>query len=127
MKLNPKQFLDLDAEFSDLKSAAVAILPVPYEGGVTWATGAALGPDAVIDASRHLELYDEVLKSEPFRMGIVTVEPPNISSDPATLQEVIYQSSKTLIQQDKFVVLIGGDHSVSSGYFKALHEQWDQL
>ncbi|MFC1811436.1 agmatinase [Thermodesulfobacteriota bacterium] len=127
MRLNPKQFLDLDAVFSEFESAAVAILPVPYEGGVTWATGTARGPNAVIEASQHLESYDERLKTEPSRMGIVTVMPPNISSDPATMKEVIYQSSKALIQQDKFVVLIGGDHSVSSVYFKALYEKFGRL
>ena len=127
MKSNPKQFLDLNAEFADFKSAAVAILPVPYEGGRSWGTGAARGSDAVIDASQHLELYDEVLKREPFRMGIVTVTPPNISPEPAVLQDTIYQCTKAIIQQDKFVVLIGGDHSVSSGYVKALHEKCGQL
>ena len=127
MKLNPKQFLDLDAELADFKSAAIAILPVPYEGGRSWGGGAVRGPDAVIDASQHLELYDEVLRKEPFRMGIVTVMPPNISSDPAVLQDTIYQYSKYIIQQDKFVVLIGGDHSVSSGYVKALHEKCGHL
>ncbi|MFO7556568.1 MAG: agmatinase [Desulfobacterales bacterium] len=127
MKLNPKQFLDPDAEFSDFKTAAVAILPVPYDAGTTWFKGTAKGPEAIITASQHLELYDEILMAEPFRMGIVTVIPPNISSDPEALQEAIYQSSTALIQQDKFVVLVGGDHSVTSGYFKALHDRYGRL
>lgn len=127
MKLNPRQFLDPDAEFSDFKTAAVAILPVPYEAGTTWFKGTAKGPEAIITASQHLELYDEILMAEPFRMGIVTVIPPNISSDPEALQEAIYQSSTALIQQNKFVVLVGGDHSVTSGYFKALHDRYGRL
>lgn len=127
MKLNPKQFLELDAEFCEFKTAAAAILPVPYEAGTTWHKGTALGPEAVITASQHLELYDEILKAEPFRMGIVTVTPPDISPDPKALQEAIYRSSTALIQQDKFVVLVGGDHSVTGGYFKALHDKYDRL
>ena len=76
MKMNSKQFLDPPAEFSDFKNATVVILPVPYEGGVSYGKGTAAGPDAVIDASRHLEFYDEILGAEPYRMGISTVEPP---------------------------------------------------
>ena len=127
MKLYPCQFLDLDSGFSQFESAAAVILPVPYEGGITWASGTARGPDAVIEASRHLELYDEVLKAEPYRMGVATVMPPNIDLDPAALQEAIFQYSKALILQGKFVVLVGGDHSVTTGYFKALHDKHHRL
>lgn len=123
MKLNSKQFLDLDSEFADFKTSAVAILPVPYEGGVTWGTGTAQGPDAVINASQHLELYDEILEAEPFRMGIATMMPVKIPSNPEGLHEAVYQSSKAVIKEDKFVVLLGGDHSISSGHFKALQEK----
>ncbi|MGD8393699.1 MAG: arginase family protein, partial [Desulfobacterales bacterium] len=70
MKSNPLQFLDPPPQYTDFRNAAVAILPVPYEGGVSYGTGTAGGPDAVIEASRHLELYDEVLKAEAYRMGI---------------------------------------------------------
>lgn len=123
MKLNSKQFLDLSAEFAEFKTAAVAILPVPYEGGITYGAGTAQGPDAVINASQHLELYDEMLKAEPFRMGISTLMPLKPSSDPQGLQKAVYRCSKAVIKEDKFLVLLGGDHSVSIGYFQALHEK----
>jgi agmatinase len=123
MKLNSKQFLDLSAEFAEFKTAAVAILPVPYEGGITYGAGTAQGPDAVINASQHLELYDEMLKAEPFRMGISTLMPLKPSADPQGLQKAVYRCSKAVIKEDKFVVLLGGDHSVSIGYFQALQEK----
>lgn len=127
MKLNSKQFLDLDSEFTVFKTSAVAILPVPYEGGVTWGTGTAQGPDAVINASQYLELYDEVLEAEPFRMGIATVMPVKIPSYPENLHKAVYRSSKAVITEDKFVVLLGGDHSISSGHFQALQEKHPPL
>jgi len=123
MKLNSKQFLDLDAEFAEFKTAAVAILPVPYEGGITYGAGTSQGPDAVINASQHLELYDEMLKAEPFRMGIATLMPLKFPSDPQGLHKAIYRCSKAVIKEDKFVVLLGGDHSISIGYFQALQEK----
>ena len=123
MKLNAKQFLDLSAEFAEFKTASVAILPVPYEGGVTYGSGTAQGPDAVINASQHLELYDEILKAEPFRMGIATLMPLKSPSDLQDLHEAIYRCSKAVIKEGKFLVLLGGDHSISIGYFQALHEK----
>ena len=123
MKLNPKQFLDLNSEFAEFKTAAVAILPVPFEGGVTYGAGTGQGPDAVINASQHLELYDEMLKTEPFRMGIATLMPLKSPSDPLGLQKAVYRCSKAVIKEDKFMVLLGGDHSISIGYFKALQEK----
>lgn len=127
MKLNSKQFLDLNAEFAEFATAAVAILPVPYEGGVTYGVGAAQGPDAVINASQHLELYDEMVKAEPFRMGIATLMPLQPPSDLQSLHKAIYRCSKAVIEKDKFMVLLGGDHSISIGYFQALQEKHPQL
>ena len=123
MKLNSKQFLDLDTKFADFTTAAAAILPVPYEGGVTYGAGTAQGPDAVINASQHLELYDEMLAAEPFRMGIATLMPLKPPSDLQGLHKAIYRCSKTVIKEDKFLVLLGGDHSISIGYFQALQEK----
>lgn len=123
MKPYAKQFLECGEPYSDFESAAVAILPVPYEGGVSFGKGAALAPDAVIEASRHLELYDESLKAEPHRMGIATVAPPEILQGPALLQDAVFFRARELLGAGKFTVVLGGDHSITYGYVKALVEQ----
>jgi agmatinase len=129
MKRYERQFLGLEREYTDLESAAVAILPVPFEGGVSYGKGTAQGPDAVIDASHYLELYDEVLKIEPHRMGIVTVAPPEIApdSDSATVARQIRECVFELLHSGKFVVLLGGDHSVSLGNVQALQRVYSRL
>ena len=127
MKLYPKQFLGLDARFADHEKARVAILPFPYEGGVSYGAGTAQAPDSVIDASHYLELYDEVLKTEPHCAGIVTVSPPDIPTDHAAMSETVYKKTQTLIKKKKFVVLLGGDHSISSGFVRALSEEYGTL
>jgi agmatinase len=127
VKLYPKQFLDLDARFADPEKARVAILPFPYEGGVSYGAKTAQAPDAVIDASHYLELYDEALKTEPYRAGIVTVSPPAIPTDHAAMAVAVYRETQTLIKNQKFVVLLGGDHSISSGFFRALREEYGTL
>lgn len=127
MKLYKKQFLGIEGEFVDLGKSAVAILPFPYEGGVSYGKGTAQAPDAVIDASHYLELYDEVLDTEPYLVGISTIEPPDTGKTNQEMFYSIYSNAHDLIEDDKFVVVIGGDHSISGGFFKALKEKYPDL
>ncbi len=127
MELYPKQFLNPGDKYTDFQTAAVAILPVPYEGGISYGCGTAMGPDAVLEASYQLELYDEILGCEPFRMGIATVMPPEISDNSEKMQSSIYDCARLLIRENKFVVMLGGDHSVTTGCYKALQEKFGQL
>jgi agmatinase len=127
MKRYSKQFLDIRPEFSNFDSSAVAILPVPYEGGISFGKGAASGPKAVIDASCYLELYDEVFKTEPYRMGIVTIKPLASRKNAVSMQKSIYQSVLSLINKNKFVIGIGGDHSISIGFVKALTDKYSKI
>lgn len=125
--MNPEQFLDPPAEYTVFKNAAAVILPIPYEGGVSYGTGAAGAPDAVIAASKYLEVYDEIIEAEPYRMGITTVTAPEIFPDAERMHAAVVEVMKTLIAQNKFVVMLGGDHSLSIGCFQALLESSDQL
>lgn len=125
MKLHPIQFLGLDEDqMPCYEKARVAILPFPYEGGVSYGAGTGKAPDAVIEASHYLELYDEILKTEPYRAGIVTIAPPDIPTDHEAMFTSVYQATKTLIDDGRFVILLGGDHSISPGFFKALSEKY---
>lgn len=127
MNLNPVQFLALEEEFTSFETSAVAILPVPYEGGVSYGKGTASAPEAVIEASQYLELYDEVLKGEPYRMGITTLAPLTMSGDQNEMVQTVHRNVKTVLEKGKFVVVIGGDHSISSPHFVALHEKFGEL
>ena len=127
MNAPARRFLDLDPEFAQLETAAAVLMPVPYEGGVSYGRGTARAPEAVIEASAHLELYDEQLQTEPYRMGIATVDPPVLSAEPASTQKAIYRLSESLARQDKFTVLLGGDHSVSSAHVKSLLAKYGRL
>ena len=127
MKLNVTPFLAPEPEFTAYDSAAVAILPFPYEGGVSYGHGTAAAPQAILEASAYVEFYDEVLKAEPYRMGIATLAAPSIPKDPEGMIAALYESTQALLRDDKFVVVLGGDHSISSGYFKALLEKHGRL
>ena len=127
MKPYHRQFLEPGERFTRNDTAAVAVLPVPYEGGISWGRGAAGGPDALLEASAQIEEYDESLGVEPCRMGIVTVPPPLLPPDPEGVERTVCAAVERLIDAGKFPVLIGGDHSVSLGCFRALHRRHGRL
>ena len=122
-----KQFLGEDAGTTGFDDAFVIIVPFCYEGGVSYGRGTANGPDAIIAASSHLELYDEVLQAEPHSVGICTVKPPAIPENPEAMNQIVYGITKEILAQDKFVVAIGGDHSITPPCFRALHEKFGAL
>ncbi len=124
---DPDNFFFLPKEFSDYDKSKAVILPVPYEGTVTYRGGASKGPLAIKDASQNLELYDEELDSEPFDAGIHSLEPLGCSDDSKENTQKLYQKIKELITDDKFVIAIGGEHSISSGEAKAYLEKYPYL
>jgi agmatinase len=110
----PHNFLGLPAEHCDFESSAVALLPVPYEATVSWMSGTRRGPGALIDASHHLELYDHELDAEPFRIGIHTL--PELllpASGPGAALDVLREGMEGLLERGKFVIVLGGEHSLS--------------
>jgi agmatinase len=111
----------------DLNSSRVVILPFGYEGGVSYGRGAAAAPQAVLEASRYLELYDEILEVEPSQIGIFTLAAPAIAKDPEKMVEQLQVLVQALLEQKKFVVVIGGDHSITNGYLRALCRHHSQF
>jgi agmatinase len=127
MKLNKKQFLGTDGTEVSIPNATVVIVPFGYEGGVSFGKGTAEGPKAILDASSHLELYDEELNTEPGNVGICTIESVEMPSAGEQMVETIYKTIKKLLRDEKFIISIGGDHSITTGYCKALVEKYQQL
>ena len=127
MRPHSRTFLDPPAGMADLDSAAAVLLPVPYEGGVSWGRGAALGPDAVLEASAELEVYDEALRFETCRMGIATAAPPDDLSGAEAMIASVRQSMSEILEADKYPVVLGGDHSVSVGAFQELAARHGRL
>ena len=127
MRVWEKQFLGPEPEFCNRGSAAAALLLFPYEEGVSYGRGTGKAPAAVVEASYFLELYDEVLETEPYRMGIVTLIPSEIPKQHEAMVKAVYEATKALVQEGKFVALLGGDHSITSGYVQALSEHYPSL
>lgn len=120
-------FGDISEEFSRRETARIAVLPVPYGMTSTWVRGAEMGPDAVLAASAHMELYDIETDSEIFKIGIFTDSPLLCQSPPEALVPAVKSRVLDLIRQGKFVVVVGGEHSVSIGSIYAHAETYERL
>jgi len=109
-----KQFADIPQEYTNYISSKVVIIPVPYDETSTWMKGSDNGPDAIIEASANLELYDIETDSQVYELGIHTTEP---------IKENVHQEIETqiikLIKNNKFPIILGGEHSISLGAIKA--------
>ncbi len=120
-------FLDMDRQFSLYENAAVVLLPVPYDGTSTFVKGADLGPQAIIDASDSIELYDIEDDIEIYTCGIHTAKPIEDMRSPETMVNAVYQRTKTYLQDNKMVCVLGGEHSVSCGAIQAYAEKYENL
>ena len=112
-------FGDLRDQYSNYESARIVILPVPYDETSTWIKGANRGPAAVIEASANLELYDIEMDSVVYKKGIFTDETITEEASPESAIEAVRRRANEHIKQNKFVVVIGGEHSVSIGTIQA--------
>lgn len=124
----PQNFAGLSSPYSDLEYARVVVVPVPFDSTSEWHGGSRDGPRAIIEASRYLEFYDSELDTEIYTMGIHTlssVEP--VLSSPENMVERVYQVTRQLITDEKFVVVLGGEHSISLGAVRALREKFEDL
>ncbi len=116
------------AKFTDFKTAKVVVLPAPYDSTVDGRVGAREGPNAIIDASHFLEQYDHELGCYIHDIGIHTLPElaPSMKGPKETVERV-YNVTKELLDKDKFVVMLGGEHSLTTGTVRAHSERFDNL
>lgn len=120
----PFTYGGLMSEDSAFDRAQVVILPIPYEQTTTYGTGTKEGPQALIAASRHMELYDEELDYEVYRVGIHTLrELEPTASGPQAMLDRITKVTAELLDHGKFVVGLGGEHTISFGLVRAYAER----
>ena len=121
-------FLGLDAEDGATQNAPFLILPAPSEQTVTYGRGCASGPDAILAASQEVELFDEELESEPYRVGIGTLPPlgAEAAGPEATVTRLV-EHLEPLIQSGHTVITLGGEHSITAGPVRAYQKRFSDL
>ena len=114
-------------KYGRLDEAKVVLIPVPYDGTSSWQKGADKGPDAFLHASENMELYDIETKSEVYKKGVYLAPAVSENSSPEKMVEAVHKTIKSYLQQDKFVTLFGGEHSISIGSIRAFNEHFEDL
>ncbi len=124
----PMNFGGIDEEeFSSFDTAQVFVLPVAYEGTVSFGTGTGAGAMAIVDASRNMELYEEETDAEVYKIGIHTLKEFAPHKTPEAMMDALYEHSKEILKSDKFLCMLGGEHSVSAPIIRAHAEKYHNL
>ena len=124
----PDNFLGLDSQASDYAAARFAVLPIPYEATTSYGTGTRAGPRAIITASQQVEWYDEglgrVVPSEPVAT-LAPLEPD--ARGPEFMHQRIYRAARRVVRDGKFLISLGGEHSITSGLVRAAQHRHKKL
>lgn len=120
------RYAGLSDRYCDAEKAKIVLLPVPFDITTTYQKGSDKGPEALIEASRNLEVYDIETNSEVYLKGILTDAPIRTDSSDEMLR-LTYNRAKEWIGKGKFLVTVGGEHSISYAAIKAHAEHYNKL
>ncbi len=121
------QFGDFQNKYRDPESSRIVILPVCYDETSTWMKGADKGPDAILNASYYLENYDIETDSEVYKLGIFCEDHITERNSTEAMIDKLYKKVSEIYKEEKFPVILGGEHSVSIGAFQASAEKYKDM
>ena len=122
------QFGAPDAPYCDSATACVTIIPAPLEYSVCYMQGTQYGPQALLNASSQMELYDEELGCCPIEIGVYTRPPLNYSGmDHAAALKATGEAVREVLERRQFPFIIGGEHSLSAPPIAVIHEFFPDL
>ncbi|WP_299013548.1 agmatinase [uncultured Polaribacter sp.] len=122
-----KTYARIPQEFGNLSTSKIVVIPVPYDGTSTWQKGADKGPQAFLNASENMELYDIETDSEVYKEGVFLADAITENTSPEAVVEAVHQETKKYINRNKFVTVFGGEHSISIGTIRAFSECFNDL
>ena len=122
-----KTYAGIPENYSKIEQSKIVLIPVPYDGTSTWQKGADKGPEAFLEASENMELYDIETDSEVYKEGVFLADAITENSSPEAMVDAVHQTTKQYINKNKFVTLFGGEHSISIGTIRAFNECFHNL
>lgn len=125
----PESFLDPDRIDGDRPDAAKAVvIPFGLEASVSYGGGTANGPQAILNASQQLELYDEQFGCEPYRdYGIAALKPLQLKQPLEAALEQLSGVVAEVLDQKRFPLILGGEHSLTAGAIRPFVERFEDL
>ena len=125
--MEKRNYAGIPDQYAKLETAKVVLIPVPYDGTSTWQKGADKGPEAFLNASENMELYDIETDSEVYKEGVYLAPAVTENTSPEAMVEAVHATTKKYINKNKFVTLFGGEHSISIGTIRAFNECFNNL
>jgi len=122
----PYAFMGYQMPLADSK---VVVMQVPYDSTTSFMAGTRYAPHAIITASRQVEFYDRELGVEAAEtLGLHTLPEmePDMGSAEGTVKRV-KEMTEDILEQEKFPVTFGGEHSISVGVVAALAKKVRKL
>ena len=108
--------------------AGVIVIPFGLEASVSYGGGTSRGPQAMIDASHEVELFDDELWCEPFRQyGIATLKPVKIAKSIPKALDQLAGLTGAVLDMGKFPITFGGEHSITPGALRPFVKRWPDL
>lgn len=126
MKKN-RTYAGIPDQYAAMDKSKVVLLPVAYDGTSTWGKGADKGPEAFLEASENMELYDIETDSEVYKEGIYLADTMEGFNSPEAMVTAVHDKVKELVKRNKLVTMFGGEHSVSIGAIRAFSEYYQDL
>ena len=123
---NKKGFLGTDNKSNGKEN--VVIIPFGLEKTTSYGKGTRKAPIEIIKASHQVELFDEDLKKEPYKqIGIKTLNPFPIKKNIVDALKQIENINKLLIDKKKFPLILGGEHSLTSGAIRPFVKKFGKI
>jgi agmatinase len=123
----PLNFLDL--KYLPVQDAEAVVLPIPYEATTTYGAGTREGPEAILSASRQVELWDEELDWDPSQQVKLTTALPISpeASGPQAMLDKIRRQAQPWVSQGKLVLALGGEHTITLALVQAMQTKYPDL
>lgn len=122
-----RTFAGIPVESAKYESSEIVLIPVPYDGTSTYGKGADKGPDAILDAAENMELYDIETNSEVYLQGIYLAPSVKVDSSPDAMVKAVEATVDQYLDVEKFVTILGGEHSVSIGSIRSFNKKFEDL
>ena len=123
---NKKGFLGANNKSNNKEN--VVVIPFGLEKTVSYGGGTSKGPREIIKASHQVELFDEDLNKEPYKsIGIKTLKPFPIKKNIVDALKQIENINKFLLERKKFPLILGGEHSLTSGAIRPFVKKFGKI
>lgn len=115
---DPLGFLEhkIDAPSVSGENNRFVLSLIPYEETTTYKEGTRLGPEAIVDASGHIELLDETLRIDASSFGVETLRPR--ITDLGSISQHAARVAKD--RPDALLGFFGGEHSITPAIIEGL-------